>query len=249
MWNIFYLVICDCTHKRTLACTEDTFGLNLKSRTNQMIRPKKFFMVCYWFYFLSCYSTTHFEAASFNTFTNSHWFKIFTLEQVHPTHVQIKNTATFTKFSHCAWGHWTIDGWALKTCNSTADAMNLHFFGTTLSKCIFLYTPIQTGGHQHIEAETNGRHFADAIFKCIFFNENVWILIQISLKFVPKGPINNIPALVQIMAWRRPGDKPLSEPMMVSLTTHICATRPQWVKTQSNMTWYCLHHCSDSGRI
>ena len=51
-----------------------------------------------------------------------------------------------------------------------------------------------------------------------------------SLKFVPKGPINNIPALVQIMTWRRPGDKPLSEPMMVGLLTHICVTRPQWVK-------------------
>ena len=36
--------------------------------------------------------------------------------------------------------------------------------------------------------------------------------------------------LVQIMAWRRPGDKPLSEPMMVRLPTHICVTRPQWVK-------------------
>ena len=76
----------------------------------------------------------------------------------------------------------------------------------------------------------NGRHFADDIFKCIFLNENVWISIKISLKFVPKGPINNIPALVQIMAWRRPGDKPLSEPMMVRLPTHICVTRPQWVK-------------------
>ena len=49
----------------------------------------------------------------------------------------------------------------------------------------------------------NGRHFADNIFKCIFLNENVWIPIKISLKFFPKGPINNIPALVQIMAWRR----------------------------------------------
>ena len=76
----------------------------------------------------------------------------------------------------------------------------------------------------------NGRHFPDHIFKCIFLNENVWIPIKISLTFVPKGPINNIPALVQIMAWRRPGDKPLSEPMMVSLPTHICVTRPQWVK-------------------
>ena len=76
----------------------------------------------------------------------------------------------------------------------------------------------------------NGRHFADDTFKHIFLNENVRISIKISLKFVPKVPIDNIPALVQIMAWRRPGDKPLSEPIMVSLLTHICVTRPQWVK-------------------
>ena len=75
----------------------------------------------------------------------------------------------------------------------------------------------------------NGRHFADDIFKCIFLNENIWISINISLKFVPQGPIDKIPSLVQIMAWRRPGDKPLSEPMMVSLLMHICITRPQWV--------------------
>ena len=75
----------------------------------------------------------------------------------------------------------------------------------------------------------NGRHLADDIFKCIFLNENAWISLKISLKFVPKVQINNIPALVQLMAWRRPGDKPLSETMMVSLLTHICVTRPQWV--------------------
>ena len=73
----------------------------------------------------------------------------------------------------------------------------------------------------------NGRHFADDIFKCISLNENVQISVKISLKFVPMGPIGNIPALVQKMAWRRPGDKPLSEPMMVSLPTHICVTRPR----------------------
>ena len=56
----------------------------------------------------------------------------------------------------------------------------------------------------------NGRDFADDIFKCIFLNENVFISLKISLKFVTKDRINNIPALVQIMAWRRPGDKPLS---------------------------------------
>ena len=77
----------------------------------------------------------------------------------------------------------------------------------------------------------DGRHLPDDIYQCIFLNENVWIARRISLKFVPKVRINNIPALVQIMAWRRPGDKPLSEPMMVSLLTPICVTRPQWVKT------------------
>ena len=73
------------------------------------------------------------------------------------------------------------------------------------------------------------RPFADDIFKCIFLIENEWILPRISMKFVLRVRINNIPALVQIMAWRRPGDKPLSEPIMVSLLTHICVTRPQWV--------------------
>ena len=76
----------------------------------------------------------------------------------------------------------------------------------------------------------NGRLFADHAFKCIFLNENVWILLKISLKFVPKGPINNIPSLVQVMAWCRPGDKTLSELMMVSLLTHTCVAQPQWVK-------------------
>ena len=77
----------------------------------------------------------------------------------------------------------------------------------------------------------NGRHFADDTFKRIFLNENIRIWIKISLKFVPKVLINNIPVLVQIMAWRRSGDKPLSEPMMVSFPTHICLTRPQWVNS------------------
>ena len=65
-------------------------------------------------------------------------------------------------------------------------------------------------------------HFADDIFKCIFLNENAWISLKISLMFIPKVRNNYVAALVQIMAWRRPGDKPLSEPMMVSLLTHIC---------------------------
>ena len=92
--------------------------------------------------------------------------------------------------------------------NSTADVFKGIFFNT-------------------LRPRRNEQHFADDIFKRIFFHENVWISIKISLKFVPKGPINNYPALVQIMAWRRSGDKPLSEPMMVNLPTHMCVTRPQ----------------------
>ena len=87
----------------------------------------------------------------------------------------------------------------------------------------------------------NGGRFADDILDCVLLNENVWLSIKISLKLLPKGPINNIPALVPIMTWRRPGDKPLSEPLMVSLLTHICTTRPQWVK---DMNCHFFLHCT-----
>ena len=52
------------------------------------------------------------------------------------------------------------------------------------------------------------------MFSKAFFNEYIRISINISLKFVPEVPIDNKPALVQVMALRRPGDKPLSEPML-----------------------------------
>ena len=59
---------------------------------------------------------------------------------------------------------------------------------------------------------------ADNIFKWIFLNENGRILIQIPIKFVPKGPIDNKTALVQEMAWCQAGDKPLPEPMITQFT-------------------------------
>ena len=102
----------------------------------------------------------------------------------------------------------------------------------------------------HIKVETKWSPFSRRHFKCIFLNENVWISITISLKFVPKGPINIIQTLVQIMTWRRPGDKPLSEPMMVRLLTHICVTQPQWVMSTSrgqmnryiHIIWFFYHY-------
>ena len=55
----------------------------------------------------------------------------------------------------------------------------------------------------------NSRQFPDDIFKCMFLNENILISIKTPQKFIPRFLINNIPALVQIMDWRRSGDKPL----------------------------------------
>ena len=55
----------------------------------------------------------------------------------------------------------------------------------------------------------NDRHFADEIFNCIFMNENFYISIQISLKFVSKCPVDNKSTLVQVLVtWRQTGDKP-----------------------------------------
>ena len=87
-----------------------------------------------------------------------------------------------------------------------------------------------------------GRDNMAAISQTTFSNafswmKNAWISLKISLKFVPNVRIDNIPALVQIMAWRRPGEKPLSEPMMVSLLMHICVTRPQWVNSNFEEVW------------
>ena len=60
-------------------------------------------------------------------------------------------------------------------------------------------------------SEQNCHHFTDDIVSCIFMDKKIRILIQISLNFVPTGPINNKPALVQVMAWHRTGDRPLFE--------------------------------------
>ena len=89
---------------------------------------------------------------------------------------------------------------------------------------------------------------ADDTFKRKFVKENILISIQISLKFVSKGPINNMPALVQIMAWRRPCDKPLSEPMMIISLTHICVTRPQWVNHRLMVNDGTLQNTSETSR-
>ena len=54
--------------------------------------------------------------------------------------------------------------------------------------------------------------------KCIFLYEKDRISFRISMKFVPRSPIDNKPVLVQVMDWRRRGDKPLPEPMLTQFT-------------------------------
>ena len=63
----------------------------------------------------------------------------------------------------------------------------------------------------------NGRHFPGGTFKWIFLNKNILISIKIRC---------------------RSGDKPLSEPMIGSLVTHIWVTRPRRVKSTCNLDGY-----------
>ena len=70
----------------------------------------------------------------------------------------------------------------------------------------------------HVPLDKMDAILADNIFKCIYLNENDRIQIQTSLKFVPRSPIDNKPALVQVMAWHRTGDKPLPEQMLTQST-------------------------------
>ena len=83
------------------------------------------------------------------------------------------------------------------------------------------------------------RHFADDIFKCIFLSENVWFSLKISLTCVPKVPIDNIPPLVQIIAWRRLRHRRLSVPMMVKLLTHITESIHGYSIREENYTYKC----------
>ena len=100
------------------------------------------------------------------------------------------------------------------------------------------------GNHGRIAWDKMAAILQTTFLKCIFMNEKFCITIPTSRKFVSKDPIDNKSALTQVMAWRRPGDKPLSEPMMASLLTHICVNRPQWVKGSgelSNLWFFFLH--------
>ena len=144
--------------------------------------------------------------------------------QWHQTVCELFNLGAFQHLSGCL--PFSLIGWKLPLQNYWVLSSKLHAY--YLSQFCVL-TIVNIWRLNTLRMWQNGCHFADNIFKCIFLNEDVWFSIEISLKTVPEVPISTIPALVQIMAWRRPGDKPSSESMMVSLLMHVCVTQPQWV--------------------
>ena len=94
-----------------------------------------------------------------------------------------------------------------------------HSVDCTLGNKVTDWWILHTAGHQFdqgyntLRRRQNGWHFSHNMFKRIFFNENVWISITISPKPASMYPMDNKIALVQAMAWRRTGDKPLPEPI------------------------------------
>ena len=144
---------------------------------------------------------------------------------------------------------WQLCKWLSKSSDASHTHHSIHsfipkymyFIDKVSSKSFlvqyFLYTPtINT-----LWPRKNGHHNAVNIFKTVFVYENccTYILIQISLKFV-RGPNHNKIALVQLMPWHRPGDKPLSEPTRMPAFWEY--SRPShdsyWIPSQS-----CLIRC------
>ena len=162
------------------------------------------------------------------TFQNCRTVNIHTVNDLadHPITCWVKSTANLRLYCDRSYLHSSLN------CDKTISIFSVPLSFAQPSPGILLGVVLMsriTGILVNtLRPRQNGRHLPDGIFECIFLNENLGISISISLKFVPRGSINNNPLLVQIKAWRLPGDKPLSEPMMVRLPTHICVLRPHW---------------------
>ena len=124
--------------------------------------------------------------------------------------------------------NWKENDFQIKTFVYTTG---IPLYRPNHNKSVFLGPPSYTCLNT-LRPRQNGRHFPDNILKYIFLNENLWMSIQISLKFVPKGQIINIPALVQVMALRWPGAGHYLIQWWSSLPTHICVSRPQCVNSR-----------------
>ena len=121
-------------------------------------------------------------------------------------------------------------GWWFETPSCSSCSLWCHCNGTVLFRWqAFTWATdgqelqhhVATTDHTdltHLPLDKMAAILANDNFKYIFLNENDRILIWISLKSVPKSPIDNKPALVQVMAWCWTGDKSLIEPMLTLFT-------------------------------
>ena len=127
------------------------------------------------------------------------------------SYMSVKNSSYV--IAYAIWYHWSL--------SSLLQLVAGHLFDVKPHPKTII---IETYGNyscpemhfNSLRPRRNRQHFTDDILTLIFFNEYFWISSKIELKFVSKDPINNNPALAQIMAWHNPSNKPLSEPVMVS---------------------------------
>ena len=127
---------------------------------------------------------------------------------------------------------------------SYTDSLATHRSQTNSSNCIDYWSREWSG---FSNGQINSFHLdkmaailADDKFSCNFVNENDRIPIQISLKFVPRNPIDSKPALVQVMAWCWSGDKPLPEPMLIQFTDGALEGGVKTIQKYNNITSYFL---------
>ena len=117
-------------------------------------------------------------------------------------------------FSYCYYNLLLLEEKEIESLNIVNFAQETNFYPYGWSNCANNLTQ-------------NGHHLPDDNFQMHFLE---WKYKNFDQYFTEVCPINNIPALVQIIAWCQLGIKPLSEPMMVVLPMHIWVTRlPQWV--------------------
>ena len=114
-----------------------------------------------------------------------------------------------------------------------------------IGRCLIFCAIIPLCSFNTLRPRQKDRHFPDDTLKYIFFNDNAWILNKISLKFVRKGPIDKNPALVQIMAWRQTGDKPLFEPydhLISTMALPILVRQHLYIKNIPRVCLIPLHN-------
>ena len=110
--------------------------------------------------------------------------------------------------------------------------------------CMALVAVLDCGKFNTLRLRQNGWHLPEDISKWIFLNEDVSILIKISLGFVPKGPINNISAMVKIIVWRHQMTSHYFNQLWLSnLHIYVSLSLNELMFQEWSHTNFVLNHC------